>query len=116
MNTNYPWQWNGMTQLKEYMMSMLCGWWSNQQWHHFGCLDLWSRKRSSMSLNMAKSAVEAALKSSTNTNVQKVWVEVKGSEVTLTGVVDTLYERNLATHFAWNTPGVRKVVDNISLA
>jgi osmotically-inducible protein OsmY len=43
-------------------------------------------------------------------------VQVSGSDVTLTGRVDSWAERQAATLSAWRTPGVQNVIDNLSLA
>lgn len=40
-------------------------------------------------------------------------VEVKNSSVTLTGVVNSWYERDEAARIAWNTPGVTEVENNL---
>jgi len=41
---------------------------------------------------------------------------VHGSDVTLSGTVHSWDERDTATHSAWGTPGVRNVVDTMTLA
>jgi osmotically-inducible protein OsmY len=40
-------------------------------------------------------------------------VEVKNSSVTLTGIVNSWYERDEAARIAWNTPGVTEVENNL---
>jgi osmotically-inducible protein OsmY len=60
--------------------------------------------------------IEAALKRRANADAQQIAVEVRGADVTLSGTVHSWSERELATHSAWGTPGVRKVVDNMTLA
>jgi osmotically-inducible protein OsmY len=62
-----------------------------------------------------KSDIEAALKRRAHTDAQSIAVNVEGADVTLTGKVHSWSERDLARYAAWNTPGVRKVVDNITV-
>jgi hypothetical protein len=40
---------------------------------------------------------------------------VEGSEVALTGIVNSWSERNLARNSAWAAPGVRNVNDNMTV-
>ncbi len=63
-----------------------------------------------------KSDIEAALKRRAIDDAQNIAVEVRGTDVTLTGKVHSWSERELAEHAAWSTPGVRKVVDLITVA
>ncbi len=42
-------------------------------------------------------------------------VHANGGEITLTGEVDTVYERDLAEDAAWSVPGVTMVRDNIAI-
>jgi osmotically-inducible protein OsmY len=60
--------------------------------------------------------IEAALKRRAHEDARKISVEVDGHEVTLGGSVHSWSEKNLATHSAWGTPGVRNVVDNLTVA
>jgi osmotically-inducible protein OsmY len=60
--------------------------------------------------------IEAALKRVAQTDAQQISVSVTGDNVTLTGTVGSWSERDLATTTAWGTPGVRTVVDNMTLA
>ena len=69
-----------------------------------------------VSLSAVKADIEAALKRRARAHAQKISVEVHGDDVTLSGTVDSWAERELAEHSAWGTPGVRKVVDNITIA
>lgn len=62
-----------------------------------------------------KSGVEAALTRSSRPNHQNLSVEVRDGEVTLTGNVHSFSERDAATHSAWNAPGVRDVIDKITV-
>ena len=68
-----------------------------------------------VSLSAVKSDIEAALKRRAHADAQKISVEVRGNDVTLTGSVHSWSERDLATHSAWGTPGVRNVVNNITV-
>jgi len=71
--------------------------------------------RPSISLSAVKLDIEAALKRRAGAHAKKISVEIEGSEVTLSGKVDTWSEREMAAHSAWSTPGVRSVVDNITV-
>ncbi len=72
-------------------------------------------KKPTVSLGAVKSDIEAALKRRATANAHKISVEVHGADVTLTGRVDNWSEREAARHSAWGTPGVRNVVDNITV-
>lgn len=65
-----------------------------------------------------KSDIEAALKRRAIDDAQaiSVAVDVKGSEVTLTGPVQNSAERDMAMQAAWRGEGVRSVVDKMALA
>jgi osmotically-inducible protein OsmY len=67
-------------------------------------------------MTAVKSEIEAALKRRAQTDAQQISVDVRGADVTLTGSVHSWSERELAASSAWSTPGVRKVVDNITIA
>lgn len=62
-----------------------------------------------------KSDIEAALKRHAHADAQKVIVSVIGGDVTLTGKVPNWSERDMARNSAWGTPGVKSVVDNITV-
>ena len=68
------------------------------------------------SMGAVKSEIEAALKRRAQTDAQHITVDVRGADVTLTGTVHSWSERELAANSAWSTPGVRKVIDNITIA
>lgn len=53
--------------------------------------------------------------SSRRTDADAISVEVQGPDVTLTGTVQSWSERNIARHSAWGAPGVRNVVDHITV-
>jgi osmotically-inducible protein OsmY len=60
--------------------------------------------------------IESALKRSILDKADKIIVEVDGADVTLSGVIDNWSERSLVKHSAWAAPGVRKVLDKMTLA
>jgi osmotically-inducible protein OsmY len=60
--------------------------------------------------------VEVANGIVTLADAEKILVNVSGGDVTLSGTVHSWAERELATHSAWGTHGVRSVVDNIVVA
>jgi osmotically-inducible protein OsmY len=69
-----------------------------------------------VSAPVVKADIEAALKRRAQNDAKDISVSVDGGNVTLSGKVDSWSERELATNTAWASPGVRKVVDNITLA
>lgn len=69
-----------------------------------------------VSVSVVKSDIEAALKRRARLDAKQIEVEVSGSEVTLSGSVNTWAERDLAAHSAWGAPGVRNVIDHMTLA
>ena len=68
-----------------------------------------------VSAKVIQSDIEAALKRRAQADSQKIQVEVRGNDVTLTGTVHSWSERELVQHSAWGTAGVRNVVDNIAV-
>ena len=72
-------------------------------------------KNPKVSLSAVKSEIEAALKRRATADAQKISVEVHGADVTLTGKVHSWSERDLARNTAWGTPGVRNVVDHMTI-
>ena len=68
-----------------------------------------------LSVSAVKSDIETALKRTAASDAKKIHVEVRGSDVTLTGKVQSWAERETATTSAWGTPGVRRVVDKMTL-
>jgi osmotically-inducible protein OsmY len=69
----------------------------------------------SLSAEVVKADIEAALKRRATADAKAIAVEVKGADVTLSGTVHSWAERDLANHSAWGTAGVRNVVDNMNL-
>ncbi len=70
--------------------------------------------RQSVSSTTIRSEIEAALRRRA-LDSHAVVVSVDGHEVTLGGSVHSWAERDLAAHSAWGTPGVRKVVDHLTI-
>jgi osmotically-inducible protein OsmY len=66
-------------------------------------------------MSAVKTDIETALKRRAKKDAQKISVEVRGSTVTLTGNVHSWSEHDLATHSAWGTPGVKSVIDHITI-
>lgn len=62
-----------------------------------------------------KAEIESALKRRAVSDTQKITVDINGSEVTLSGKVHSWSERDLARSSAWSAPGVRNVVDKMSV-
>ena len=67
-------------------------------------------------VTLSGDGLEAALKRSSATDAAAISVAVHGSDVTLSGTVHSWDERTTATSAAWGTPGVRNVVDMLTLA
>ena len=65
---------------------------------------------------VVQSDIEAALKRTSIGEANKISVRVEGSAVTLSGTVHSWNERDTAISSAWGTPGVRTVVDLMTLA
>ncbi len=63
-----------------------------------------------------QSEIEAALQRSALADAKAISVAVHGSDITLSGHVRNWAERATATQSAWGTPGVRNVVDMLTLA
>ncbi len=70
----------------------------------------------SVTATAVKSDIEAALKRTSISDAEKISVAVSGSDVTLSGTVHSWDERDTATNSAWGMPGVRNVVDKMTLA
>lgn len=69
-----------------------------------------------VSLSTIKSDIEAALRRRAIADAPVISVKVHGNDVTLTGTVNTWSERDLAWQCAWGAPGVRNVVDDITVS
>ena len=68
-----------------------------------------------VSAPLVKADIESALKRRARDDAKEILVTVQGTDVTLSGKVHSWSERELATHTAWGTPGVRRVVNNTTL-
>jgi osmotically-inducible protein OsmY len=68
-----------------------------------------------VSASLVKSDIEAALKRRATADAATISVSVTDADVTLSGTVHSWNERDLATHAAWSTAGVRRVVDKMNL-
>lgn len=63
--------------------------------------------------SVVKADIEAAIRRRVHQDAQMIFVDVKGTEVTLSGTSHSWSARDLASDAAWSAPGVRQVVDNI---
>ena len=63
-----------------------------------------------------RAKIEAALKRNAEVEADAIKVTVKDAKVTLDGKVHAWHERNLVENAAWSAPGVRSVVDHLTLA
>ncbi len=68
-----------------------------------------------VSKEAVRSDIEAALKRRAQKDSRQISVAVDGHVVTLGGSVHSWSEKDLATHSAWGTPGVRNVVDKMTV-
>ena len=71
--------------------------------------------KSKRSVSTVKSDIEAALKRHAIGDAQNITVAINDGDVTLTGAVHSRWERELASQSAWSAPGVRNVIDNITV-
>jgi len=71
---------------------------------------------STVSAIVVKSEIEMALRRAARHDANEISVEVRGNDVTLSGAVYSLSERELVRTTAWAMPGVRNVVDNMTIA
>lgn len=65
---------------------------------------------------IVKAEIEAAIERGIRDDVKQILVQISGTDVILSGRVQSWSERDLATAAAWNCPGVVNVVDNMTLA
>jgi osmotically-inducible protein OsmY len=68
-----------------------------------------------ISFGSVQTDIENALRRLAKTDAAGVSVSLKGSDITLSGKVASWAERNAARDSAWATPGVRSVVDNMTV-
>ena len=72
--------------------------------------------RGGATLLAVRTEIEAALKRRARQDAQQISVDVRGADITLSGAVHSWSERELAMHSAWGTPGVRTVVDQMTIS
>jgi osmotically-inducible protein OsmY len=65
--------------------------------------------------HIEKKAIENALKRNWAINYDDIDVDVSGNNVTLTGTVDSYYEKDEAERIAWNAPGVCSVNNELAV-
>lgn len=70
----------------------------------------------SVSATAVQSDIEAALRRNATADARQIAVAVHGQDVTLSGAARTWSERETAVNTAWGSPGVRNVVDRMTLA
>jgi len=70
----------------------------------------------SLKAAVVKADIEAAIKRAATEDGKRITVGVSGGDVTLSGTIHSWAERDLATQSAWNSPGVSKVIDNLTLS
>jgi osmotically-inducible protein OsmY len=68
-----------------------------------------------LKMSAVKSDIEAALLRTSIADAKKIHVTVHGSDVTLTGEVQSWFDRETAENSAWGTPGVSSVIDKMTL-
>ena len=69
-----------------------------------------------VSAPVVKADIEAALKRRAQKDADEISVNVRGTNVTLSGEVHSWSERELARHTAWGSAGVQSVVYNTTLS
>jgi osmotically-inducible protein OsmY len=62
---------------------------------------------------LEKADIESALGRNWTVSDQDILVEVSGHKATLTGTVDSWYQKDEASRIAWNAPGVRSVQNEL---
>jgi osmotically-inducible protein OsmY len=60
-----------------------------------------------------KAGIERALERNSSMGDNEIHVAVTGNKVTLTGMVNSLYEKDAAERTAWNAPGVCTINNNL---
>ena len=71
--------------------------------------------RSSVSAAALRAGILAALRRRSELDAREVAVQVRGTQVTLSGRVHNWWERELARRSAWSAPGVRQVIDRLAI-
>jgi len=62
-----------------------------------------------------KEKIDAALRRNAEIDARKISVDISDGSVTLRGTVRSLAEREDAVSAAWTAPGVRKVIDELTV-
>jgi osmotically-inducible protein OsmY len=65
---------------------------------------------------LEQKAVEAGLKRNWAIDSSNIGVKVNGTNVTLSGTVNSLYQKEEAERIAWKTPGIYSLDNNISVS
>ncbi|MBT3067526.1 BON domain-containing protein [Rhodoferax sp. U11-2br] len=68
-----------------------------------------------VSLSVVKDDIEAALRRRAKDDAKDITVQVSGTDVILSGTSHSWAESELARNAAWSAPGVRQVVNNITV-
>ena len=63
-----------------------------------------------------KADIEAALRRRLDSNLQDITVAVHDGDVTLTGRVQSLWDRERARELAWSSVGVKHVKDDLRIS
>ena len=66
--------------------------------------------------SVVKADIEAAIQRAATQDSKRITVGVTGADVTLSGSIHSWAERDLATQSAWKSPGVKKVIDKMTLS
>lgn len=72
--------------------------------------------KSNLSVSAIKDDIDAALKRRFRSDGNHITITVNDGDVTLSGTVHSWADRNMVTHAAWGTSGVRKVIDNLTMS
>ena len=71
--------------------------------------------RSESGDEVEKKDIELALARNWSVSTQNIMVRVSGNRVTLTGTVESLYQKDEAARIAWNAPGVWNVDNELAI-
>ena len=66
-------------------------------------------------IKVSKTVIERALKNHVDLDIRDINVEVNGKIITLTGSVETWFQKELASRIAWKAPGVENVCNNLKI-